>query len=32
MEIRGVISDLLWGGCDGEGEVTKEFRIFKRGF
>ena len=31
MEIRGVSSDLL-GGCDGEGEVTKEFRIFKRGF
>lgn len=32
MEIRGVSSDLLGGGCDGEGEVTKEFRIFKREF
>lgn len=32
MKIRGVNSDLFGGGCDGEGEVTKEFRIFKRGF
>ena len=32
MKIRGVSSDLLGGGYDGEGEVTKEFRIFKRGF
>lgn len=32
MEIRGVSSDHLGGGCDREGEVTKEFRIFERGF
>ena len=32
MKIRGVSCDLLGGGCDREGEVPKEFRIFKREF
>ena len=32
MEIRGVISDLLGGGCDGEGEVKRNSEFSKEGF